>query len=488
MQIFIRKPRNLIFLLSVLIISGNLYAQDVNTMYYMRGIPQIYQLNPAIQPDCNFFFGIPGVSPLRLQVENDFGLEDVLQYDPVLDSLVTPFHSTSDYAIGEEEFLNRLKDMNSLNTELSTSLLSFGYRNKKTFITIDIRERFSLGFDYSKDFLRLPIVGPDEGEIFDMGLGIDMSLFNEMSLGISQNIGDKLTIGVRGKLLFGQANVNTSDLNIHLETSKDAILVQNNINIQTSAPYLTDYVAFATAAPIATITKDFENFDIDIPTTQEITGMVLNTNNLGFGVDIGANYRVFDWLQVNASVVDFGAIKWKDGMINLSNTSSYTFEGIEVDMGNEEFFDDFLDTLTTTFDNFTTTPAEYRTTLPTKVFIGAAAYPLRFISFGALSRTDFINGDIRQQFTFSTNIYPIRMLSTSFSYSIIDGTYKNLGLGVALKLLPLNIYVITDTGPSIYFWPPEARMFNLKAGVNFMFGNPYMKKKKAKVYDMPLVD
>lgn len=459
-------------------------------MYYMRGIPQVYQINPAIQPDCNFFFGIPGVSPLKLQVETEFGLEDIFQYDPDLDSLVNFLHPTSAAAIGGEEFLNRLDDMNSLNTEVSTSLFSMGFRSDKTFITIDVRERLNLGFDYSRDFFRLPIIGPADGEIFNMGLDMDMSLYNEMSLGVSQKIGDKLTIGVRGKLLFGQANVNTNDLNIHLETSTETILVENNINVQTSGPYLSDYVAYATAVPIATITENFENMDIQTPDVQEITGMVLNTKNMGFGIDIGADYRVFDWLQVNASLVDFGGIKWKDGMINIINTSSYSFEGVPVDIANENFFDDFQDSLINTFDNFTATDATYRTALPTKLFVGAALYPARFVSFGALSRTDFFGGDIRQQFTFSTNIYPIRLLSTSFSFSIIDGTYKNLGLGVALKLLPLNIYILTDTGPSIYFWPPEARMLNLKVGVNLMMGNPNKRSenKKDRVYDMPLVD
>lgn len=459
-------------------------------MYYMRGIPQIYQINPAIQPDCNFFFGIPGVSPLKLKLRTPFGLEDVFQYDSDLDSLVTFLHPTSSAAIGGKEFLKRMDEMSGISTEFSTSLFSMGFRSNKTFISIDVRERFNLDFDYSKDFIRFPLTGPADDEVFDMGLGIDMSLFNEMSLGISQTIGDKLTIGVRGKLLIGQANVNTTNLNIHLESSTEAILVENNIDIQTSGPYLSDYVAFAAAVPIATITEDFDNFDIGTPSIQEITEMVLNTKNMGFGVDVGVDFRAFDWLQINASLIDFGGIKWKDGMINLRNTSSYNFEGVPVELGNENFFDDFQDSLINTFDNFTTTDTEYRTTLPTKLYVGAALYPLRFISFGALSRTDFYEGDIRQQFTFSTNIYPIRLLSTSFSYSIIDGKYKNVGLGVALKLLPLNIYLLTDTGPSIYFWPPEARMLNFKLGVNLMFGNPNKrnKSKKETVYDKPVVD
>jgi len=484
MQIRNKISRTFIFLAWTLFLANAVNAQDVNTFYYMRGVPQVYQVNPAIQPDCNFFFGIPGLSPVKVQVDNDFGLEDVIQYDPITDSLVFFLHPNGI----REEILDRLEDTNSFTADFSTSLFSLGFRVNKAFITLDIRERFGLNFDYSKDFLRFPMVGPADGEIFDINMGVDMTLFNEMSLGVSRKIGDKLTIGVRGKLLFGQANLNTSAMDIHLESSTDAILVENDFSINTSDPYLADYVAFASAAPIATITQDFDNFDIGTPDFDEIKSMVINPDNMGLAVDIGVDFRVFDWLQLNASVVDLGSINWKSGVVNLSNTSSYNFVGVHTDIQQDDFFDLFLDTLEMTFDNFTTTATKYKTALPTKVYAGVALHPLKFISFGALSRTDFYKGDIRQQFTFSTNIYPIRMLSTSFSYSIIDGTYKNLGLGIALKLLPLNIYLLTDTGPSIYFWPPEARMFNFKLGVNIMVGNPNKKNKRVKVYDVPLVD
>ena len=68
----------------------------------------------------------------------------------------------------------------------------------------------------------------------------------------------------------------------------------------------------------------------------------------------------------------------------------------------------------------------------------------------------------------------------------MEGSYKNLGLGLALKLFPFNFYIITDTAPSIVFWPTEAKYLNLRVGLNIMFGGK--QKKKAPVFDMPLVD
>jgi hypothetical protein len=121
----------------------------------------------------------------------------------------------------------------------------------------------------------------------------------------------------------------------------------------------------------------------------------------------------------------------------------------------------------------------------TKLYLGGAIYAHPKISFGLLSRTEFFKGDIRQQFTASANFYPIRMVSATVSYSVIGQSYKNIGFGLALKAFPFNLYFLTDTGPSIYFFPTEAQYFNFKIGMNIMIG--CKKSKKDKTYDMPLI-
>jgi hypothetical protein len=41
------------------------FSQD-NTLFYLQGAPQRYFINPASQPECNFFFGTPGLSSTAL--------------------------------------------------------------------------------------------------------------------------------------------------------------------------------------------------------------------------------------------------------------------------------------------------------------------------------------------------------------------------------------------------------------------------------------
>ena len=72
----------------ILIYSGRVSAQLSNSLYFMDRIPQSNQLNPAIQPLSNFYFGIPGTN-LELNAGNSaVGFSDIFIYGKIKDSLV----------------------------------------------------------------------------------------------------------------------------------------------------------------------------------------------------------------------------------------------------------------------------------------------------------------------------------------------------------------------------------------------------------------
>ena len=86
-----------IFLLSVLAfyIPKPLAGQESNTIYFMNGVPQSYMVNPATQPRCNAFLGLPSSSPLQFHIENSgFSFGDVVF--PMGDSLITFLHRNAD--------------------------------------------------------------------------------------------------------------------------------------------------------------------------------------------------------------------------------------------------------------------------------------------------------------------------------------------------------------------------------------------------------
>ncbi len=489
MQLYNLKFIRLRFILPLIFVSSLGMAQITNTMFYMRGVPQRYQINPAFQPECNFFLGLPGLSPFQAKVQNSpFALNDAIYYNSQLDSLITFLHPLGD----KDAFLSLLKETNFINSEVSASIASFGFKSNNLYFTFDINERVFAQFSYPDDYIRLPIIGPDSGMVYDFNnFAMDFTALNEISMGVSRKFGDRLTIGIRGKILLGQANLVTKLFDVTFSANETAWPLHTDISLNTSSPYLADYVKVAANAPLDLVFGNIDSMsNIDTPSLNELRKMALNPKNFGLGLDIGADYRVNDWLQVSASIIDLGRMSWNSGVVNLTNKSDYYFDGVNYFLdGDKDFFEAFTDSIENTFDKFNSSGTKYATWLPAKIYAGAAFYVHPKINFGVLSRTDFYKGNVRQQFTASANFYPIRMISTSLSYSIIDRYYKNIGIGLALKASPFNFYIITDTGPSAAMWWNKAKYVNLRIGMNMMFGCIREKGKgKAAMYDMPLVD
>jgi len=443
----------------------------------MRGVPQVYQVNPAFQPECNFFLGLPGISPLNAKVAiSPFAINDVLIYDESIDSLITFLHPLAD----TDAFLSILKEKNFINTDVSSAIVSFGFRAKNAYLSFDISQRVSARAEIPEDLFKLPIYGPDSARNYDFNnFGVHASVWSEYALGASYQFGEKLSIGWRGKLLFGQANINTNKFDVTLSTSEDSWPVHSAITLDVCAPFLD--VVYDDEGMI-----DFDNLEMrDLSIPKDLPSIAFNPKNFGLAMDIGMDFRPLNWLQISASLVDLGYIKWNDYVYNLENNAEYDFMGVEVNLDSEDFMQDLADSLEQVF-KFSATENPYSTALPAKIYAGVAVYPHPRISFGALSRTEILAGDIYQQFTLSANFYPIRMLSAAFSYSIIDRYYKNLGIGLSFKPGPFNMYLITDTGPSAAFWPYEARFVNLRLGFNLVFGCKKLSKKEKKVV-LPLI-
>ena len=84
--------KNIITLFLAALLSTGLYAQS-NTMYYQSGPPQAYWLNPATQPICNVFVGLPVVNNLYFESYNTGALiSDLLWNDEYTSDVLHPFH------------------------------------------------------------------------------------------------------------------------------------------------------------------------------------------------------------------------------------------------------------------------------------------------------------------------------------------------------------------------------------------------------------
>jgi hypothetical protein len=470
------------------------YSQFGNTYYHMFGVPQANQLNPAFQPGCNGYVGMPFIGPTRFEVESNS-----LTYDDIFerkgDQYITFMHPEGN----KQKFLNALKPVNLLRAEIGANILSFGWRQEQFFFTFDLTERVIEGTSLPKDFAEFLVNGNLYKSDFNFSdLGQNAMLFHEFALGASYNLDDEMQFGVRAKILLGGANITTRSSDITLRTSIDEWRVNSDIKIDASIPFLEDLpVDEEGYLDIDSLRNMDSDLIFGFPSGEWrdfISGNPLSTmtgiKNPGFALDLGFSYRPIEQLNVSASVIDLGFIRWRNYVYNFHQDFKYTFEGIEFRV--DEFWQDedynpgeeLLDSIQDEV-KIRVSQNKYTTMLKGKVYLGVAYDLNDWVRFGALFRTRIANYKFYNQYTVSANIQPISMFSASLSYSYYGNSYMNLGLGLSMRAGPFNLYFITDQAPSAYFWPKEFSSLNFRLGLNIVWGCAAIPRG---MKDRPLID
>jgi hypothetical protein len=196
-------------------------AQNSQAMYFMN-IPQNHLINPAFRPSNSVYIGLPVVSGINLNINNNFvNFSDVFIKGQVKDSIITFLHP--DYNV--DKFLAKLKDKNFLESESMIQLFGVGFSiGKDGYVFIDINERVDGNVVMPGDLFKLALKGNEEfvGSRIDLSsLRGDMKYYHEVGMGYSRNITDRLRIGIKGKLLFGIADVSIDNGSLGINVNND---------------------------------------------------------------------------------------------------------------------------------------------------------------------------------------------------------------------------------------------------------------------------
>ena len=439
------------------------YTQEVNTLYYMDRIPQVSLMNPAKQPVPNGYLNLPAISDINMNIGNNtLTYDDIIMESPVNDSLITFLHPDAN----TDDFLNTLKPKNSYFTQFSTNLLGFGFRLGQSYLSFHARQKSSLKFSYPKDLMTFITKGNTKGEYTSLSnFDLLTNHYLEYSLGYAGRVNQDLSFGLRVKYLNGISNFRTDEFNLDLYTSQmaDSLSLTSDIEIQGTAPVKvsTDSLGFV----------------------DEIKGIEPRIDDLfknpGFAFDFGINYQLMDDLEISASVTDLGFINYSNYSHQYTVNGQFSYTGIDVSSEFREDSDsdpagDLLDSLQeATKLNYS--EEGFLHFLGPKIFVGGNYQLTRKVDFGFLSRTTFFGGDVNQSFTLSANTRPIPGVSFSASYSVMNRAFNNLGLGVGLRLGPFQVYTVSDV-VSAGLWPGHTKAFNLRLGLNLVFGANRMKR------------
>jgi hypothetical protein len=438
----------------VLFISG-LNAQNERTMYYMQQIPQASYGNPAFMPGFKFYLSAPLLSAAYVSYHNSgFSYNDVITKRPD-DSLV----------FNQNKLLKAIGNNNDVGFTASEDIAGLGFKAGKSYISLSLSVKATFNFHYTKDLMSLLINGnaPFIGKTVEIsGAKLYGIAYTEAALGYAREINSKLKVGVRLKYLYGAGAVNSQDSRVTLTTDPVtyALTAKSNIHV--------DY-AYAS--------KQKNNIDKFDP-----SGMF---ENPGFAFDLGADYKVNEKLSMNASILDLGNITWKSKVSNFVSTTpnnSFTFNGISLNnlfnknSSNDSTFQHLGDTLKDKF-NVKETHETFKTSLVKRINIGATWQLNNKNLLGINIRNEFFVGDYNPSVTLSLNHQFGRILSGTVSYSYIDKTFTNIGVGLAANLGPFQLYAVVDNVFAA-MQIKSTQAVNAQFGLNLVFGNMLKKSKK----------
>lgn len=477
-----------ILILFLAMIIANLSAQNSQVLYNMN-LPQAHLLNPALRPSNSLYIGLPGLSGINLNINNNFvNFSDVFMKGQPSDSIISILHP--DYNI--DDFLAKIKDKNSLEPEATVQLFGLGFSvGKSSYVFLDINERMQGNVVIPGDIFKLALKGNEEfvGSKIDISsLRGDMKYYREIGLGFSKDFTNKLRIGIKGKLLIGIAGATIDNRSLGITVNNDySHILDADLDVNISGPVILSRDA----------ENNIESIQIDktrINTTHKKIDYLISPENPGLGLDIGATYDISDKFMVSAAITDVGFIKWKRDVINLQAKNRFEFSGLNmVDVINgtktiDELGQEMLDSLKNSF-KVSDSKVPFTTFLPFGVTLGGSYNVTKSFSLGLLSYSRVIGQQIRESLTASANVNLGNAFSTSISYTVANHRFDNIGFGLAFRPGIFQFYMISDRIPVMWNkiktdnstlpLPTSWNTVNLRFGMNLAFGNRIKKKADA---------
>ncbi len=496
------------FIMLVCTLSAN--AQFLRTSYFMEGTHYRQQLNPALTPTKGYF-NLPVIGAVNATVgSTSLGYQDIIDIIDDGDDFYT-----------KPDFMNRLKDNNKLNVNFSTEILSAGWYKGKNFWSFNIGLRTDIGANLTKNMFtflnEMETVEENwRNSNYDIsGQQLNINAYTEIGLGLSRQINSRLTVGARVKALLGIGNM---ELKLNRVAMSANLPSDQQINQWSSESYWNSMTPSQAAQAAQELKDKFNNYHANLTVGAELKSSFkglelqeeegkdyvadfdfdsgkLGIAGYGFGIDLGASYKILDNLTVSASVLDLGFISWSKSSTKIASANpdpidikGSTYANM-VDPNNpntvmnavnqlQNDAQGYMDRVTNgdvlDYDmlqlEVSDAKESRKSRLASTLVLGAEyGFFNNKLAVGVLSTTRFVQPDALTELTFSANYRPKSWFNVALSYSAIQSAGKSFGLG--LKLGPLFV------GTDYMFLGKNSNSVNGFVGVSIPLGGRKASKE-----------
>ena len=348
------------------------------------------------------------------------------------------------------------------------------------------------------------------GELSIDGQQLNIQAYTEVGLGLSRQINERLTVGGRVKVLLGIGNM---EMKIKQAYMKANLPDQNRIDQIANTEFTFGNWQNELTALKNEINGYNANLKVEASLESSFKGMDLVENEkgyiddfdfdagkmglagYGFGIDLGASYKILDNLTVSAAVLDLGFISWSKGSTKIANANG------NMEMNGSDYVERFnnvssLEDARKVLNDFSNESSDFlnsvgngdilnydmlkmeakdadksrKSSLAATMVLGAEyGFFNNKLALGVLSTTRFVKPETLTEVTFSANYRPKSWFNVALSYSAIQSAGKSFGLG--LKVGP--IFVGTD----YMFLGKNSNSVNAFVGLSIPLGKRKVNKQ-----------
>ncbi|MCW5516772.1 DUF5723 family protein [Muriicola sp. Z0-33] len=451
-----------IVLLTLLMGSASLYAQNKQVLYDFTEIPQALLLNPGMQTDYQWYAGLPALSGISIQA----GSSGLTVHDIFADDGVDINEKIRQKAIFGMGITDELSGTHQID------LLNGGFRGKKRpsdFYSFGIyHEGDAIGY-WFKDLAILAYQGNADqlGREFDLShLKTRGEILNVFHFGVNRQMNNKLTLGARAKIYSGIIDFNSTSNDGHFVTN----VGQNNLLANT---IVADMQLRTSGIDAFRAALDDDAADEATEIRKLVTKRGFLGGDLGLGLDLGFSYNLNEQTVITASLLDLGFIYHSGATRNFTLNGSATVEGVEIILPdalsdpNADFWQELVDEIEALVP-FEENNNAYITFRPTKLHSSIRYNFGEPKQSGAPCDCDYRTtgqktSAIKYANSLGGQLYAInrprgpQMALTAFylrrfgramalktTYTIDKFSRTNIGLGLNLQAGPVNFYLIAD--------------------------------------------
>lgn len=443
------------FLLLALLVFGlsPLIAQRNLALYNLPGVPQSQTMNVGRMPDYNFHLSLPLISNINLGASSSgFSANDIknINFDDQGENPDGSFFET-DFS----DFINQVGPYNTLGFDFNTTILDAGFRIGKGYIGLQGTEHVQSFLGYAESlfttFDEIQGLTPEDFENGPRRYSVNGTFLNfthHRTLGASYTheiIPGKLSAGLRAKMAIGVGRAWTRNENFSIvgDYQQGILGLEGNVGLL-----------------LAGLPAAFDS-------TQGIGTYLQGTGNKGIAVDLGAQYRVTDKIEVFASLVNLGQIVWKNNITEYGYSTKYLdFYANQPDQA-EEALGQVIDFVTT--PEKTKYLGKIKSPLPMYVYAGGNYHINKTFTAGAMVNLERLDGFNYWNFTINGRANVGRVLQVGATLARVDGVGFQAGAGAAINLGPLQIYAASDNVASVVNLG-NARNAQVNVGINLVFG------------------